>query len=49
MTLPVELTDLARQDIEAIADYLSLNWSEEVKINFLVELTENINRIAEMP
>ena len=39
----------ARQDIEQIADYLTAQWSEQVKLNSLVTLTEKMTLIGQMP
>lgn len=49
MELRVDLSDRARKDIEQIASYLSENWSEQVKMNFLVSLTNKMNLIGQMP
>jgi plasmid stabilization system protein ParE len=49
MEYNVFLSERARLDIEETANYLSENWSEKVKMDFLVRVTENIQRIAEMP
>ncbi|MCY7356072.1 MAG: type II toxin-antitoxin system RelE/ParE family toxin [Rudanella sp.] len=49
MALSVELSDRARQDIEQIAGYLSENWSEQVKLNFLVTLADKMRLIGQMP
>jgi plasmid stabilization system protein ParE len=49
MELTVELSERARRDIEQIADYLSKNWSERTKIEFLILLTEQMKLISTMP
>lgn len=49
MALTVELSDRARQDIEQIAEYLAEHWSEQVKLNFLVTLTDKMTLISKMP
>lgn len=49
MELTVELSERARRDIEQIADYLSKNWSERTKIEFLILLTEKMKLISTMP
>lgn len=49
MELNVELSDRARQDIEQMAAYLSEHWSEQVKLNFLLTLTEKMKLISQMP
>ena len=49
MALTVDLSDRARQDIEQIAEYLSEHWSEQVKLNFLVTLTDKMKLIGQMP
>lgn len=49
MALSVDLSDRARQDIEQIAEYLYDHWSEQVKLNFLVTLTDKMKLIGQMP
>jgi len=49
MALNVRLSDRARGDIEEIATYLSENWSEKVKTDFLLNLTAQIDMISKMP
>jgi plasmid stabilization system protein ParE len=49
MELTVELSERARRDIEQIADYLAQNWSERIKIDFLLALTEQMKLISKMP
>lgn len=36
-------------DIEDISQYLQDNWSEKVKIDFLIRLTEQFTLISKMP
>lgn len=48
MALSVDLSDRARNDIEQIAAYLAEHWSEQVKLNFLVTLTEKMTLISQM-
>ncbi len=49
MELEVRLTDRARADIEDISKYLQNNWSEQVKIDFLVRLNDQFKLISKMP
>lgn len=49
MELEVRLTDRARADIEDISKYLQENWSEKVKIDFLVLLNDYFKLIGKMP
>jgi plasmid stabilization system protein ParE len=49
MELDVIISQQAKRDIEYFAAYLSERWSESVKMDFLVDLTEQIEVIAQMP
>jgi len=49
MALKVRLSDRARADIEEIANYLGDSWSETVKLDFLMRLTDQLKLISEMP
>ncbi|WP_439559170.1 type II toxin-antitoxin system RelE/ParE family toxin [Dyadobacter sp.] len=49
MALNVRLSDRARGDIEEIASYLAENWSEKVKMDFLINLTQQMDLISRMP
>lgn len=49
MALNVRLSDRAKADIEEISEYLQQNWSEKVKMDFLIRLTEQLQAISEMP
>ena len=49
MALNVRLSDRARGDIEEISTYLAENFSEKVKIDFLIRLTDQLTLISEMP
>ena len=49
MELEVRLTDRARADLEDISKYLQSNWSEQVKMDFLVRLNEQFKLIGKMP
>ncbi|QJW88762.1 type II toxin-antitoxin system RelE/ParE family toxin [Spirosoma taeanense] len=39
----------AEQQLEEIVNYLSENWSEQVKINFLALLADKLQLIVQMP
>ena len=45
----VVITDTAKEDIETIADFLQINYSSRVKMDFLVKLTEQLLLIEKMP
>ncbi|CAG5074347.1 hypothetical protein DYBT9623_05054 [Dyadobacter sp. CECT 9623] len=49
MALNVRLSDRARGDIEEISAYLGEHWSEKIKTDFLVSLTNQIDLISKMP
>lgn len=49
MALNVRLSDRARADIEEIAEYLEQNWTEKVKMDFLIRITDQLQNISEMP
>ena len=49
MALNVRLSDRARADIEEIAEYLEQNWTEKVKMGFLIRITDRLQNISEMP
>ena len=45
----VVITDTAKEDIEIVADFLQINYSSRVKIDFLVKFTEQLLLIEKMP
>lgn len=49
MSLPVILTDRAIQDLDECVRYLSENWSNQVKVDFLIKLENKFEQVSEMP
>lgn len=49
MPLPVVFTQEFSSELEKAVAYLSENWSNQVKVDFLVVLAEKIQRIEAMP
>ena len=49
MELEIRLTDRSKADIEDIAEYLALHWSQKTKMEFLLSLHERITLIGRMP
>ena len=47
--LPVWLSPLAADRIEALLDYLELKWSRKTRDSFLAKLTDAFHRIAQQP
>lgn len=49
MALPIVFTNTFSEELEIAVTYLSENWSNTVKVDFLVALAEKIERIETMP
>lgn len=49
MAYDVRLSELAIFDIESIATYVALHWSENVKMNFLVDVSEKLILLETLP
>jgi addiction module RelE/StbE family toxin len=49
MALEVVISERAEKNLDAIVHYLSANFSEKVKMDFLAQLSEKVQAISQMP
>lgn len=49
MGLPVILSDKAIQDLDECVRYLTENWSNQVKVDFLLKLESKFEQVSQMP
>ena len=49
MNYNVEISKRAEENLEKIAKYLEANWSNSVKIDFLVQVSEHLQLLEIMP
>jgi plasmid stabilization system protein ParE len=49
MSFNIIFSEKAKSNIEKIADYLDEEWSENVKLKFLTDISKAVNQLAIMP
>ncbi len=49
MVHQVEISERAERNLDAIVKYLAENWSEQVKTDFLADLSQKFELISRMP